>query len=352
MPKSSIMKENTDRKPAPDMGDQDNTRIGMLRQPETPYERRQLSKHDVGWRRILRNFTPSWFSVTMGTGIVSILLNTLPHNAPWLYWISVVIFALNVLLFAAGCVISLLRYTLYPEIFKAMILHPVQSMFLGTFPMGFATIINMFCFVCVVAAASGAIVADVLPDPQHALWTIIVSYVLWGIGIPLAMMVMVIYFHRLTVYKLPPKEVIVSVFLPMGPLGQGGFGIMKLGASAQVVFPKTHILEGSAGSTFYVMGFLTALILWAFGLVWLFSASASIARCKEISLQHRLLGRELPSRFFEVLGTILSLFVVILWIVVFVGTAKGAISGKLFYAPCLAHLSDRHSEQKDATKAA
>lgn len=75
-----------------------------------------------------------------------------------------------------------------------------------------------------VAAASGAIVADVLPDPQHVLWTIIVSYVLWGIGIPLAMMVMVIYFHRLTVYKLPPKKVIVSVFLPMGPLGQGGFG--------------------------------------------------------------------------------------------------------------------------------
>lgn len=75
-----------------------------------------------------------------------------------------------------------------------------------------------------VAAASGAIVADVLPDPQHALWTIIVSYVLWGIGIPLAMMVMVIYFHRLTVYKLPPKEVIVSIFLPMGPLGQGSFG--------------------------------------------------------------------------------------------------------------------------------
>lgn len=74
---------------------------------------------------------------------------------------------------------------------------------------------------------------------------------------------------------------------------------MKLGASAQVVFPKTHILEGSAGSTFYVMGFLTALILWAFGLVWLFSASASIARCKEISLQHRLVGIHLSTGRFR-----------------------------------------------------
>lgn len=87
----------------------------------------------------------------MGTGIVSILLNTLPYNSQWLYWISVVIFALNVLLFAAACLITLLRYLLYPSIFAAMIRHPVQSMFVGTFPMGFATIINMFCFVCVPA---------------------------------------------------------------------------------------------------------------------------------------------------------------------------------------------------------
>lgn len=85
----------------------------------------------------------------MGTGIVSILLHNLPYNGEWLYWISVVIFALNVVLFATGCIISLLRYTLYPDIFKVMILHPVQSMFIGTFPMGLATIINMICFVCV-----------------------------------------------------------------------------------------------------------------------------------------------------------------------------------------------------------
>ena len=87
----------------------------------------------------------------MGTGIVSLLLHNLPYNGIWLYWISVVIFALNVLLFITGSIISILRYTLYPEIFLAMIKHPVQSMFIGTFPMGLATIINMFCLVCVPA---------------------------------------------------------------------------------------------------------------------------------------------------------------------------------------------------------
>lgn len=79
----------------------------------------------------------------------------------------------------------------------------------------------------VVAAATGGIVADVIDNPYHALWTVIVSYVLWGIGVPLAMMVLSIYFQRLALHKLPPKEVIVSMFLPMGPLGQGGYGYVK-----------------------------------------------------------------------------------------------------------------------------
>ena len=75
----------------------------------------------------------------------------------------------------------------------------------------------------IVAAASGSIVANVLPNPQHALWTLTVSNILWGTGVPLAMFTLVLYFQRLTIYKLPPREVIVSVFLPLGPLGQGTY---------------------------------------------------------------------------------------------------------------------------------
>ncbi|KAJ6084556.1 hypothetical protein N7486_011356 [Penicillium sp. IBT 16267x] len=382
------------------------------------------SKHDEGWRRIVRNFTPSWFSVTMGTGIVSILLHNLPYNAVWIYWISVVIFALNVLLFTLGCIITILRYALYPDIFMAMITHPVQSMFIGTFPMGLATIINMIVLVCVpawgewtryvawglwifdavisvmtalslpfilmaqgsethlssmtavwllpivscvVAASSGAIVAEVLPNPEHALWTILVSYALWGIGVPLALMVMVIYLQRLTLHKLPPKAVIVSVFLPLGPLGQGGYGsMMKLGQCARDIFPQTHTLEEGSGPTFYTLGFLVALIMWSFGLVWLFFASASIAHCKKFpfnigwwgftfplgvyAASTTQIATELPSKFFAVLGTILSLCVVLLWIVVSIRTLRGVISGKLFVAPCLADL--RVVEDKGADKVA
>ena len=111
----------------------------------------KTSKYQHGWRRVVRNFTPSWFAVNMGTGIVSILLHNLPYNAQWLQYVSYVVFALNVLLFVLFFLISILRYTLYPKIWLAMIRHPMQSLFLGCIPMGLATIINMTCFVCVPA---------------------------------------------------------------------------------------------------------------------------------------------------------------------------------------------------------
>lgn len=93
----------------------------------------------------------SWFSANMGTGIVSILLNTLPYNGQWLYWISVAIFAFNVLLFIVFLAITILRYLLYPRIFPVMATHHTQSLFMGTFPMALATIVIMFCNVCVPA---------------------------------------------------------------------------------------------------------------------------------------------------------------------------------------------------------
>lgn len=89
------------------------------------------SKNQHGWRRIVVNLTPAWFSVTMGTGISSILLQRLPYNGSWLYWISVVLFALNVVIFVLLSVLSAIRYTMFKGIWTSMLDHPVQSLFLG-----------------------------------------------------------------------------------------------------------------------------------------------------------------------------------------------------------------------------
>ena len=87
----------------------------------------------------------------MGTGIVSVLLHNLPYNGAWLYYLSIVVFVLNVVLYILFLAITILRYILWPQLFGLMIRHHHQSLFLGTIPVGLATIINMIVLVCVPA---------------------------------------------------------------------------------------------------------------------------------------------------------------------------------------------------------
>ncbi|KAL3418725.1 sulfite transporter Ssu2 [Phlyctema vagabunda] len=128
----------------------------------------------------------------------------------------------------------------------------------------------------IVASGSGGIVAEVLLNPQHAVWTVTISYILWGTGFPLAMVVLVVYFHRLTIQGLHPKEMIVSVFLPLGPLGQGSFALLQLGKVCARVLPQTGNFEPDSGNMIHSFTIVIALIIWGYGLVWFFFAVASI----------------------------------------------------------------------------
>lgn len=63
---------------------------------------------------------------------------------------------------------------------------------------------------------------------DYALTVLIASYVMNGVGLLIACGLMVIYFQRLAFHHLPPRELIVSTFLPLGPCGQGGFALIEL----------------------------------------------------------------------------------------------------------------------------
>lgn len=207
----------------------------------------------------------------------------------------------------------------------------------------------------IVAAATGGIVSEVLTNIHYALWTMIISYILWGMGFMLAMMILVIYLQRLTMHSLPPREVIVSVFLPLGPIGQGSFAVMQLGKVALKVLPESGSLIKESGPIFYTLGFALALVMWGFGLVWLFFALGSISKGRfpfnmgwwgftfplgVYTVATATIGKELPSLFFRVLATILSVSVTLLWVVVSVGTIRGAFVGKLLFAPCAAKFEE------------
>jgi tellurite resistance protein TehA-like permease len=79
----------------------------------------------------------------------------------------------------------------------------------------------------IVAAGAGSKIAAEVPDPQRALGTLVACYVLWGMGMPLALLILAMYYQRLAVHKLPSREALVSCFLPLGPLGFGGYGYVS-----------------------------------------------------------------------------------------------------------------------------
>jgi tellurite resistance protein TehA-like permease len=97
----------------------------------------------------LKDNQSRWFAANMGTGIASTLLHQLPSNGKWLYWLSVIIFCVNVLLLFTFFCISTLKFLLYPGMWSMLLRDPSQSLFIGTFPMGLATIVNMVVYVCV-----------------------------------------------------------------------------------------------------------------------------------------------------------------------------------------------------------
>ena len=99
----------------------------------------------------------------MSTGVLSIVVHQLPYNASWLHIISTILFVLNIGLFLLFTAASCLRYVLFPRILPAVLQHPHQSLFVATFPVGLATLINMIVLVCVPVWGHGmAILAWVL----------------------------------------------------------------------------------------------------------------------------------------------------------------------------------------------
>ena len=360
--------------------------------------------------KIILNFTPSWFSVNMGTGIISILLSTAPYQFTGLKYIAIVFYVLNCILFLTFLTITIARYIMFPSVFTKMLYHPAQSMFTGTFPMAIATIANatvllvvpthgrwainlawslwwvevfftvLTCFgvpfvmfrvhelqldkmtatwllpivPAVVTAASGGLLSTVL-EPTHGLITLIFSYCLWGMGMGLSFLVIALYLHRLTIYKIPGSEVVVSAFLPLGPLGQGTFGLIEMAVAGKKIFAETAFLESDASdNTILKVSVIFGFMMWGLGLWWLVHGITSVlSRYLKGNIPFNMgfwgfvfplgvftsatiiLGKVTHVHFFSYLSMVFIGLLVLLWLLIAYGTLKRAINRSIFVAPCL-----------------
>ncbi len=360
---------------------------------------------ESGLGAIVRQFTPNWFTVTMGTGVLPLTLYQLAGGVAIVHRIAVGLWLFNIALFALFSLLYAARWVFFFDGARRIFAHPVASMFFGAIPMGLATILNGFivfgvplwgaralaiahalwwvdvvlavaCGLLIpflmftrqehsvekmtavwllpivaaeVAAASGGLLVPHLPASEAAS-VLFLSYALWAFSVPLAMSVLVILVLRLALYKLPDRDMAVSGWLALGPIGTGALGLVLLGAAAP------GVLAGSlphVGDAAFGLGIVGGTILWGYGVWWILLAALKTVRYAKQGMPFNLgwwgftfplgvyalatlaLAHATHVTFFLVTGGVLVACLTAFWVTVAARTLHGAWHGYLFDAPCL-----------------
>ncbi|WP_137973612.1 TDT family transporter [Pseudomonas sp. F(2018)] len=273
----------------------------------------------------VRHFTPNWFAMTMGTGVLALVVAHLPWTLPGQMALAEALWLFGVVLFALFSLLFLSRVLLHRDTVWPMLLHPVQSMFLGAIPMGLAMLIGglvqfgparwgegVYALAHVlwwldaamalgsallvpylmftrqshalekmtavwllpivapeVAAGAAGGLAPYL-DPASARLMLAVGFVLWGMSLSLAFSLITLVLLRLALHKLPDTDFAATSWLPLGPLATGCLGLLTMGQDAPAAFAGTAM--AGAAEVASGLSLVGGLALWGAGLWWLVTA--------------------------------------------------------------------------------
>jgi len=183
---------------------------------------------------------------------------------------------------------------------------------------------------------------------QYIVYT---SYILWSLSVPLAMSILVILFFRLAVHGLPPKDMAVSIWLTLGPIGTGALAMFLLGQASSGIFYGTEFELFS--KLFFRVGFMIGMLLWAYGLWWFVMAIMATLKYLKEGLPFNMgwWGFTFPLGVFtaatiqiwiftgyifvKILSCIEILMLTVFYTIVMIRTLQGIWHGSLFRAPCL-----------------
>lgn len=277
-------------------------------------------------KEVIRQFTPNWFAMTMGTGILALALSAQPFQFQGLFSFGELLWKFNIVLFCLFSLLYTARWIFFFDGARRIFGHSVVSMFFGCIPMGLATIINgllvygpaslgeasrgialdLWCLDAVlalgcgviipfmmftnqqhsiekmtavwllpvvaseVAAVSAGFIAPGIVDSGTQLWVLISGYVLWACSVPVAMGILVILLLRMALHKLPEASMAASSWLALGPIGTGALGLLLLGEATPKIFNAHHL--GGLGAGVEGCCLVAALLLWGYGMWWLMMA--------------------------------------------------------------------------------
>ena len=364
-------------------------------------------------RDVIRQFTPNWFTMTMGTGVVALILPEFPFAHELLWALGTALWQFNALLFCAFSVLYILRWLIYPHEARQIFSHSSMALFLGAIPMGLATVINGFLkygialygdvavqiaqslwyldailavligiivpffmfsqqqhelqtmtamwllpiVACEVAATSGGLLLAHLPAGQEAVGILFASYVLWGMSVLPAFGILSILMLRLALHQLPSKELAITGWLALGPIGTGALALLVLGTQAPHVLAFIQMQQ--LGVFFQNAGIVASFILLGFGIWWFAIAILTTLKHAAKDLPFNLgwwgltfplgvftlavlnLGHQIHVNFIVDAGLAFATILMLLWTMVMAKTIKGMYQGHLFFSPCLKALLER-----------
>jgi len=210
----------------------------------------RTSKHtlhgDIGIRDRVHHFTWAWFTTTMSTGGIGLVLAQTPHRFRGLTAIGDAVCIFNLVIFIAFCCTIATRFILFPKTFMASLQHPTESLFFPTFWISIANILSN---------------VQTYGVPKTGPWLVTTLGIVFWIYTACTFLVAVAqYFFLFTGKPFTLQSSTPAWILPVFPIMLAGTLAGALGAS-QPSHQALPILI--AGVTFQGLGMLIAMFFYS-----------------------------------------------------------------------------------------
>ncbi|KAJ6258839.1 hypothetical protein Dda_6894 [Drechslerella dactyloides] len=203
-------------------------------------------RHKLTLRQRLQHFTWAWFTLSMSTGGISLLLFALPFQFPGLRVIGWIFYVLNVVMFTCICAAMMLRFMFHKGTFAASLKHEREGFFFPTFWLSIATLIT----------STQRYVIQ--PHDTNLLWGIQTAF--WGYGICTFILAVGQYCFVFSAHNFGLGTMMPTWILPIFPIMLTGT-IASVIAETQPEIGRVPILV--AGLTCQGLGLSVAFMMYA-----------------------------------------------------------------------------------------
>lgn len=368
----------------------------------------------------LGNFGPNWFASVMGTGIVATAGATLPIHVPGLRGFTEAVWVAATALLVVLAVAVTAQWVRHPTVARSHVRHPQMTHFYGAAPMALLTVgtgatlvgrdligerlaVDIDWLLWTAGTIGGLFTAmtipfimftqiDVGPDAAFGGWLMPVvppmvsaaggalliphlapgtgrttllygCYAMFGLSLIAALIIISMIWSRLAHYGTSGTARVPTLWIVLGPLGQGITAAGLLGANAALAAPA----DVATGMRVFTV--LFGVPVWGFALLWIALATALTVRTLRRGMPFGLtwwsltfpvgtfvtgttqLAAHTGLPAFRVAAVVAYIGLLCTWTLVAVRTARGSLAGSLFApaaaGPIKASKEPRRTEQQE-----